>query len=100
MRSRYTAYALGKVDYILATWAQQTKAAVNAHDLALSCQQTEYLGLKIIAKKAGTRKANQGQVEFEVKFKTAGKLQTHKEVSNFIKTADHWYYVDGDVTIL
>lgn len=99
MRSRYTAYTLGNVDYILATWAQQTRQSVNSASLVKSCNETEYLSLKIIAKNAGTRKHSQGQVEFEVKFKHLGKLQTHQETSNFIKQDGLWYYLDGDVSV-
>lgn len=104
MRSRYTAYTLGDVDYILKTWADETRHTVNAISLAQSCAQTQYLSLKIVSKIAGTRKHNQGQVEFEVSFISNGKTQTHQEVSNFIKITDQlhvdqWYYVDGNVSV-
>ncbi|MBL1242179.1 MAG: zinc chelation protein SecC, partial [OCS116 cluster bacterium] len=31
--------------------------------------------------------------------KSLGKIQTHRELSNFIKQDGQWYYVDGDVSI-
>uniref|UniRef100_A0A2A4Z4F6 YchJ-like middle NTF2-like domain-containing protein n=1 Tax=OCS116 cluster bacterium TaxID=2030921 RepID=A0A2A4Z4F6_9PROT len=99
MRSRYTAYTLGKVDYILATWAEQTRQTVNAADLIQRCKETEYVSLKIISKLGGTRKHTEGQVEFAAAFKSLGKIQTHRELSNFIKQDGQWYYVDGDVSI-
>lgn len=100
MRSRYTAYCVGDIDYVLATWAPQTVTQVDAQSLAKRKAETEYLGLKIISKSAGTRKHNQGQVEFEAKFITLGKQQTHHENSNFIKIDGKWHYVDGQVNMI
>ena len=100
MRSRYTAFTMGNVDYILATWVTDTKHNMNAKTLEDSLKTTQYLGLKILSKKAGTRKNNTGQVEFEVKFKSLGRVSTHIESSNFIKTNNQWFYVDGAVSIL
>lgn len=99
MRSRYTAYTLGNVDYILATWAPDTRTNVNSQSLTKSCKETTYLSLKIISKNGGTRKHITGQVEFEVKFSILGKTQTHHEVSNFIKQNDQWFYLDGNTSI-
>lgn len=95
MCSRYTAYTLGAVDYILATWAEETRSTVDKASLIKSCKETNYHSLRIISKRAGTRKHNQGQVEFEVSFSALGKHQTHREISNFIKHNDQWYYVDA-----
>lgn len=99
MRSRYTAYTLGNVDYIRATWAEQTRQTVALADLAQRCKETEYLRLKIIRKAGGTRKHTKGKVEFAATFKSLGKIQTHHEVSNFIKQNEKWYYLDGDASI-
>ena len=99
MRSRYTAYTLGNVDYILVTWAEQTRQTVDSASLLQRCKETEYLSLKIISKIGGTRKHTAGQVEFAAAFKSLGKLQTHHEVSNFIKQADQWFYLDGEVSV-
>lgn len=99
MRSRYTAYCQGDSDYILNTWAKQTRNSVSLDSLNKRKSETQYLGLKILSKVAGTRKHTEGQVEFEVTFKHLGKTQTHRELSNFIKTDDKWFYLDGDVSI-
>ncbi|MGL1920343.1 MAG: YchJ family metal-binding protein [Hyphomicrobiales bacterium] len=99
MRSRYTAYCIGDISYILATWAEQTRHLVSEESLENRKSETEYLGLKILSKQAGTRKHTQGQVEFQVTFKHLGKSQTHHEQSNFVKINDKWFYVDGNVSI-
>lgn len=99
MRSRYTAYTLGNIDYIRATWAEQTRQTVKLADLEQRSKETEYLNLKIISKIGGTRKHTEGKVEFAAKFKSLGKIQTHHEISNFIKQNNKWYYVDGDTSI-
>ncbi|MBL1420285.1 MAG: YchJ family protein [Alphaproteobacteria bacterium] len=100
MRSRYTAYTLGNVDYILATWAEEARKAINPADIIKRSKENEYINLKIISKIGGTRKHTQGQVEFAASFKSLGKHQTHHEISNFIKQDEKWYYVDGEVNII
>ncbi|MCJ8322529.1 MAG: hypothetical protein HRU29_00455 [Rhizobiales bacterium] len=104
MRSRYTAFALGEVGYLLATCvdetkADETKAALSSEQIAENCRTTTYLGLKIIAKSGGTRKHTEASVEFKVSYKSLGTIHTHHETSHFIKTNGSWKYLDGDVSI-
>lgn len=99
MRSRYTAFAMGEVGYLLATWADETRANINAQQLNDSCSSTEYLSLKILSKSAGTRTHIDGKVEFSVCYKSKSKTHTHHEFSRFVKTNGCWKYLDGDVSI-
>lgn len=99
MRSRYSAYVLGNVDYIKATWAEQTKPNIDFVELEKSLQNIEYLNLKIISKIGGTRKSDHGQVEFMATFNSINGEETLHELSNFVKIVGQWFYVDGNVSI-
>jgi SEC-C motif-containing protein len=91
MRSRYTAYVLHRSDYLLATWAPETKPAA----LNLENERVQWLGLKIHRCLDGLATDSEGEVEFTAAYLTANILCTMHEVSRFIRFAGRWYYVDG-----
>ena len=70
MRSRYSAFARGEIDYLLATHpeldvpAQQRRLA-----LELSCRQTRWLGLTVYALSAGGPRDLEGTVQFEARYR-------------------------------
>ena len=92
MRSRYTAYTLGLVDYLLATWHASTRpAALESVD-----PQVRWLGLEV--RKTAMTDADHGTVEFVARSKLAGRAHRLRETSRFVREDGRWYYVDGDVT--
>ena len=93
MRSRYSAYALGRADYLLRTWHLSTRPA--ALDLARA-PAPKWLSLTIIRSEAGSSEDGDGVVEFVARFKVGGRAQRMHEVSRFRREAGQWFYVDGD----
>lgn len=91
MRSRYSAYALGREDYLLATWHASTRPA--ALDLA-AAPPPKWLGLEV---KAHTATDDAATVEFVARCKIGGRAQRLHETSRFVREDGRWYYVDGDV---
>ena len=91
MRSRYSAYALGNLEYIKQTWHPDTLPS----DLRLVPGQT-WLGLKIKRVEAGTENDTAGIVEFIAKSKRNGRARRMHEVSEFEKLNGRWVYVRGD----
>ncbi|MFO1193711.1 MAG: YchJ family protein [Rhodoferax sp.] len=86
MRSRYSAYALGRPDYLLATWHPSTAPG----DLELS--PVRWLGLEVRhAQQAG----DAGVVEFVARCREAGRAQRLHEISRFVREDGRWYYIDG-----
>ena len=87
MRSRYSAYALGLVDYLLATWYPATAPG----DLELP--PMKWLGLEVRrAEMAG----DAGVVEFVARCRApGGKAQRLHEISRFLREQGRWYYIDG-----
>jgi len=90
MRSRYSAYVVGKIDYVGATNDPQTGTDFDAEAAEAWSKQSEWLGLEIIA-------ANETEVEFKAKYRTDGREEIHHEVSLFRKDPKNgrWYYREG-----
>ena len=91
MRSRYSAYALGLADYVMATWHVSTRPAkLHRFDAA-----EIWLGLEI--RNALEPEADEGFVEFVARSKPKGggaAIRLH-EVSRFVRESGRWFYVDG-----
>jgi len=92
MRSRYSAFYLGKIDYLIATLHSEKRQANDAQILKNTIEQTQWLGLKIVNHKAKDLTAT---VEFIAYFQGEPVGQLH-ERSNFIKDNNRWFYVDGE----
>jgi SEC-C motif-containing protein len=88
MRSRYSAYVLGLIDYLVATWHPSTAPG----DLEL--QPIKWLGLEIQHAQAS---GDVGVVEFVARCKVNGRAERMHELSRFVREEGRWYYVDGQV---
>lgn len=89
MRSRYTAFVLGRVDHLQATWHPSTRPA----DLALE-PDVKWLGLEV--RRHRVVDADHAEVEFVARSRVAGRGQRLHETSRFVREQGQWYYVDGD----
>jgi len=95
MRSRYTAYVRGAMDYIMATHAAETRDEVDRDAAARWSRDTQWLGLEIVTTQAGGPSDDEGTVEFIVRGTTRGTPFAQREQSRFRRTSGRWYYVDG-----
>ena len=92
MRSRYTAYTLGREDYLLATWHASTRPA--ALGLAEEAP-AKWLGLDV--KRHEVMDAEHAIVEFVARYKVQGRAHRLHETSRFRRENGRWFYVDGDL---
>ena len=88
MRSRYSAYALGLIDYLLATWHPSTAPG----DLALP--PVKWLGLEV---QHAQTNGDAGVVEFVARCREAGRAQRLHEISRFVRQDGRWLYIDGQI---
>lgn len=88
MRSRYAAYALGRADYLLATWHPSTRPSGIALD-----PPVKWIGLDVRRHDVDGDRAT---VEFVARSKLGGRAHRLHETSRFVREAGRWYYVDGD----
>lgn len=99
MRSRYTAFALGAVDYLINTTAEEHRNPDDAELISEQIKVTTWIGLKIISTEQGRHDDERGTVEFVARFETDEEIGELCEKSNFRQEGGHWYYVDGEVEI-
>lgn len=100
MRSRYCAFVLQKVDYIVATTAPFQQHLLDKLAISDWSQQTDWAGLKVIehTPKIGKHHA---QVEFQAYFNTPNGKDAHHELSTFVHMptdgVNRWYFLDPTV---
>lgn len=96
MRSRYTAYATGRLDYIQATAAGPAAKAFDRREAELSGLGTEWLGLAITGREAGLEGDQAGKVSFTFRVRQNGREASASEVSLFRKIGERWFYWDRE----
>ena len=90
MRSRYTAFVLMRNGYLKVTWHTSTRPADVSQD-----DGTKWLGLKV--RRHILIDADNAQVEFVARYRTAGRATRIHELSRFVREVGRWYYVDGEL---
>jgi SEC-C motif domain protein len=85
MRSRFSAFALGLRQYLLASWHPSTRP----DELELDADVT-WRRLQIVD-------TDEGVVEFRASFRGAEGAGVLHERSRFVRENGHWFYLDGDV---
>lgn len=90
MRSRYSAYVLGLMDYVHHSWHASTRPAREelTHDPA-----TKWLGLDL---KKHVADGDRATVEFVARYKTGGRAHRLHEISNFVREDGKWFYMNGN----
>ncbi|WP_370278010.1 YchJ family protein [Pontibacterium sp.] len=99
MRSRYTAFSLGAVDYLIATTAPENRNPEDAEILTEQVKCTNWVGLEILSTEQGAKGDTSGTVEFKASFEADDQSGVLYERSNFRCEDGQWYYVDGDVEV-
>lgn len=92
MRARYSAYAVGDLDYVWQTWHPRTRPAALTPQSDLS-----WTGLQILDTVAGGAGDQAGEVEFRAHYRDGRGPGTLHERSRFAVRARRWFYLDGDV---
>jgi SEC-C motif-containing protein len=92
VRSRYAAYAIGRLDHVFRTWHPRTRP----DDLEPTPAIT-WTGLTILSTADGGPGDATGRVEFEARYETPEGAGVLHEDSRFERRAGRWVYVDGVV---
>jgi SEC-C motif-containing protein len=94
MRSRYTAYVRGEIDYLISTHDASTRDNVDRAATEAWSRDTEWQGIEILeARETG----DTGIVEFIARGSTKGRAFAQRERSRFVKRDGAWFYVDGKI---
>lgn len=107
MRSRYSAYVLQDIDYIVATSVPAQQQLLDVQAITSWAKQTDWAGLQILKHNAKVGKRH-AIVEFKAFFNTAEGIQAHHELSAFVRIIDKtehakstakWYFIDPTVNM-
>ncbi len=88
MRSRYSAYVVGLIDYLLATWHPSTSPG----ELELS--PVKWIDLEV---RHTETSGDAGVVEFVARCRVNGRAERIHEISRFVREQGRWYYIDGQM---
>lgn len=98
MRSRYSAYAVCAVEYLIKTTHPTTRKLHNAETIESWARSNVWQKLEIISKTDGEARDKVGTVEFKAYFSGSdGQAQIHHENSTFRKELGKWFFVDGKI---
>lgn len=92
MRARYSAYAVGDLDFLWRSWHPRTRPAALAPDGGVT-----WIGLEILDTVDGGPEHQNGEVEFRAHYRDGARTGTLHERSRFAVRARRWLYVDGDL---
>lgn len=95
MRSRYTAFCQGNIDYLIATHHPSKRHADDRQTLAQTITETAWLSLRVLKSDQSQEAADVGTVEFAAFYKSKDKIGQLHEKSKFIRQNDRWYYQEG-----
>lgn len=97
MRSRYTAYVQGNIDYIEKTCAPESLVDFDRQETSEIIQNTKWQGLEIRRIEAGGPKDETGIVEFVFRFNYNNEPQVQHEIANFCRIDGAWRYKDSEI---
>ncbi len=92
MRSRYSAFVLGRDDYLRASWHASTCPSDVAADVS-----TQWLGLEVRGHQL--QDADHATVEFVARYRINGRAVRIHELSRFVREQGRWYYLDGELEL-
>jgi SEC-C motif-containing protein len=99
MRSRYSAYVKGAVDYIVSSCVQGEDEAqgIDIEATRRWSEKSTWLGLMIVSTDKGGSEDSEGTVEFIATYVLDGLRDSHHEISHFVKTDGVWLYESGEM---
>ena len=97
MRSRYTAYTVHAIDYIISTCLDEGKDRIDYKQTKDWSEKSQWLGLKIISTEKGGPLDSEGIVEFEASYERDRLKDLHHERAQFKKNGGKWFYQDGSI---
>lgn len=92
MRSRFSAFAVGDIGYLLSSWHPDTRPAQLELDEAITWRR-----LQIVDTDAGGEGDAVGIVEFRAQYVDGGSRHILHERSRFERVKGEWRYLDGEL---
>jgi len=97
MRSRYTAFYQGNIDYLVATHHPTRRSLDSRRTLRNTANYVTWLGLTVIETRQGQPEDKTGMVEFVALYREGGDTAQIHERSQFLQQRGRWFYVEGEM---
>ena len=98
MRARYTAHALGDIDFIVKTHHPASRSDIDETATAKWARESDWLGMEIKSSEGGQAKDRRARIEFVARYRdAAGQRREHHEIALFDKHKDQWFFRDAEV---
>ncbi len=97
MRSRYTAYAMGSIDYLYKTSCTKIQKEFDADGCKQWSENSTWTGMEIVRTEGGGENDNEGVVEFIAHYTIKDKPVQHHETSTFQRIDGKWRFMDGEI---
>jgi len=94
MRSRYSAFVLGLVDYLIATTLPAQQAGVDRQALEDWSLHSTWLGLTVHDATPAEDAFGHARVSFSARWADTGGSHEHRENSVFVQRCGCWYFLD------
>ena len=92
MRSRYTAYATRRFDYVVSSHHPETRGGLTREQVEQSSRALTWLGLVVLASEEGQPGDEHGFVEFVARYRSHGHEAALQERSLFLRHQGRWHY--------
>lgn len=99
MRSRYSAYVLGLIDYLLDTTLPVQKSSLDRESISQWSAQSTWLGLEVENAELLGGKPEHAFVTFTARWHDAAGEHSHRECSAFVQNQGRWYFIDPTVQL-
>jgi len=99
MRSRYSAYVLGRVEYLLDTTLPAQRDGLDREAIAQWSAQSTWLGLDVESAELIGGQPEHALVTFTARWHDAEGEHRHRERSAFVQHEGRWFFIDPTVSL-
>lgn len=99
MRSRYSAYVLGLIDYLIDSTLPVQQAGLNREAIEAWSRQSQWLGLTVESAETIGGQAAHAFVTFVARWQEPDGPHSQRERSAFVQVGQRWYFIDPSVPL-
>ncbi len=97
MRSRYSAYAKGEIEYLRESLHPDQRGDYDPKSTRQWAEAAQWQKFEIIHTEAGGPEDEEGRIEFIATFLQEGVRKEHHELAAFRKVEGKWFFESGEV---
>ncbi|WP_394238897.1 YchJ family protein [Pseudomonas anguilliseptica] len=99
MRSRYSAYSLGLIDYLLYSTLPAQQAGLDHEAIRAWSLGSTWLGLEVDETQLIDGEPQHAYVTFTAHWRDESGAHSHRERSAFVRNNGNWYFIDPTVEL-